>query len=332
MKKAFGFMALSLLMLSSCETLKQTAKTADVNASLQSVAVADLKVTDHRVTATMDVTPEVRRGGMSNIKQAVEAKALDENGNADVLLEPQYVIEKRRNLFGSKVTKISVSGRPAFYTGFRTLNDSVWCNPVFRGVKYIYSGSSNPQRMEKTSEYANAFAAANSFRKKGFAAYLTLTGGWSKERLDEGDEDELYDDESNFGATFSFGYQLNPHWFIGIGTGVHYFHYDEGCLIPLFGEVRYNFFNRKNTPFLDYRIGGTFVVGNWEEGVYCSDVSGGNYGAISLGYSFGNVDLAFTYMAMNINREYSNYYYGGWESHDADFRIENVNLSIGFRF
>ena len=92
MKKAFGFMALSLLMLSSCETLKQTAKTADVNASLQSVAVADLKVTDHRVTATMDVTPEVRRGGMSNIKQAVEAKALDENGNAD---------ERKRHCGGS---------------------------------------------------------------------------------------------------------------------------------------------------------------------------------------------------------------------------------------
>ena len=58
-------------------------------------------------------------------------------------------------------------------------------------------------------------------------------------------------------------------------------------------------------------------------------MSGGNYGAISLGYSFGNVDLALTYMAMNINRDY----YGGWyDSYDEDFRIENLNLSIGFRF
>ena len=134
MKKSFGLLALFAILLSSCQTITKTASTANIGASLQSATIAELEVDDQRITHTLVPSKEIQRGGLNNIKQAVEYDALNKYGNADILLEPQYVISKKQTLFGSKITSISVSGRPARYKNFRSLDDSVWCNPVFRGV------------------------------------------------------------------------------------------------------------------------------------------------------------------------------------------------------
>lgn len=327
MNKYLCLLALPVLMLSSCETLTKTAKTADVEASLQSVVVADLNVADHRVTSTMDVTPSVRRGGFKNIKQAVEAKALEENGNADILLEPQYVVEKKRNLFGSKVTRITVSGRPASYKDFRALNDSVWCNPVFRGVKGYYRKSSVNNAARPTAA-VKPTGTAGPFRKAGWAGYLNISGGWAYQKLTDPAEFDIYDDEFNIGAQISVGYQFSPYWFVGIGSGINYMDNENGFVVPLFAQVRLNLFNKKCTPFVDYKIGGLVATSGMQLGEE-TNVSGGFYNAISVGYSFGNVDLAFTYHKQNIGREFHNY----WMSDETlDCSLKNVNISIGFRF
>ena len=86
MKKHIVFLALSVLLLSSCETLTKTARVADSSLSIQSATVADLKVSEHRVTHTMTPSKEVLRGGLDNVKQAVEQEALINNGNADILV------------------------------------------------------------------------------------------------------------------------------------------------------------------------------------------------------------------------------------------------------
>ena len=83
MKKLLCFFTLALFTFSSCETLEKTATTANISSDTKSATLADLKVGE-RVTATMDVSKEIRRGGLNNIKQAVEAQALKEGGNADL--------------------------------------------------------------------------------------------------------------------------------------------------------------------------------------------------------------------------------------------------------
>ena len=68
MKHIKGFLALSaVMMLSSCITITKTARTAETSSSIQNATVADLKVSDHRVTYTMTPSKEIQRAGLSNV-------------------------------------------------------------------------------------------------------------------------------------------------------------------------------------------------------------------------------------------------------------------------
>lgn len=123
----------AMLLLASCTTITKTSTTAEVPASLLSATVADLEVSPQRVSETYIVPAEVRRGGVSNVQHAAEQYLIDKNGNGcDLLVEPEYTMYKTNYFFCKRITKIEVSGRPAKYKNFRSLNDSVWCNPVFR--------------------------------------------------------------------------------------------------------------------------------------------------------------------------------------------------------
>lgn len=134
MKKLF-FAVLAVASMSSCTTVLETARTEKAPSQLLSSTVADLDVSNDRVEATLDVTKEIRRGGLSNIYQTVEAKAL-KGTKADLLVEPEYTTQKKWTLLGgTKIKRVTVTGRPAKFTNFHSLNDSVWCNPVFR-AKY----------------------------------------------------------------------------------------------------------------------------------------------------------------------------------------------------
>lgn len=132
MKKIYYLLGVALLA-ASCTTVTKTAKTADTPASLLSATVADLEVSPERITHTMYPNAEIRRGGISNVRQAAEQEALVKNGNADVLVDAEYSITQTSFfIFGKKIESITVSGRPAKYKNFHSLNDSVWCNPTFR--------------------------------------------------------------------------------------------------------------------------------------------------------------------------------------------------------
>lgn len=126
-----------LLAMSSCSVVQQTATTLKSDASVRNFTVADLDVSSERIHYTMEPTKAEQRGGLSNIKRAAESKALKENGNSDVLVDPEFIIEQKRNFFGTKVSKITVSGHPAKYKNYRSLEDTVWSNPAFRGIPSI---------------------------------------------------------------------------------------------------------------------------------------------------------------------------------------------------
>lgn len=132
MKNIF-YLSAAVLLLSSCVTTKKTASTADITSSLQSATVADLDVRP-RVSYTMTPSKAVQRGGLENVKRTAMSEALEKNGGGDLMVNPEFTISKRRGLFSSKITSITVTGRPATYTNVRSFNDSVWCNPVFRGI------------------------------------------------------------------------------------------------------------------------------------------------------------------------------------------------------
>lgn len=318
MKKLLCFFTLTLLTLSSCVTVNKTATTANISSDTKGAAVADLKVGE-RVTTTLEVSSKIRRGGLDNIKQAVEAQALKESGNADILLEPRYVVEKHRGLFGSKVKRITVSGRPATFSNFHSLHDSVWCNPVFRGVKVIYrnSGPSKGGNSTKAKALGDIYAA-NRIARSGWNTFINVGGGWCHDEY-ESDYDSNYDfEEDGFGGygLVSIGYNLSGNWLLGLGSGVHYMSEHERVAIPFFGQIRYSLFKHKDkTPFLDYKIGAMLHTRHQAFKDKC-----GPYANITLGYSLGNVELGASFMVNTL------------EFDTGDNNTTGINLNLGFRF
>ena len=322
----------STLLLSSCHTLTRTARTADVSNGLQSATVVDLvPATEHRITYTLEPSKALQRGGADNIKQAAEAEALAKYGNADILLEPRYMVTKQRGLLRSKITSISVSGRPAYYTNFRALDDSVWCNPVFRGVNMHQRslplpGKVNPIRKKSTASYTPAY------RTKGFAMYLTPFIGYGKF---ECEQCTGIPDMTSYAAFLSAGYQINPYIYLGAGVGINGTCYDDcpdywahgwigGTYMPIYANARFNLSRTRNTMFLDGKMG----VGGFgsTEFVGCGSTL---FGSLALGYSIGNIDVAFQYI-------YHHNIYStdahSWSRTRESIYFRQYGLSVGFRF
>ena len=130
-RKGFFIVAVALAAV-SCTTTTKTAREESVPYAMYNATVADLDVASQRITYTLDPSADICRGGLGNCKEAAIKEALEKNGNADLLVEPQFVISMKRGLFRKKVKSVTVSGRPAKYKNFRSLSDDVWTNKVFR--------------------------------------------------------------------------------------------------------------------------------------------------------------------------------------------------------
>lgn len=135
MKKILLFAVAAFAMV-SCTTTTKTARVESIPYTMYNANVADLQVED-RVTYTFVPDKEIQRAGLANCKKAAISKVLEENGNADLLVEPQFVYSVKRGFFGKKVTSVTVTGRPAKYVNIHSLGDDVWKDPVFRGVKNL---------------------------------------------------------------------------------------------------------------------------------------------------------------------------------------------------
>lgn len=335
MKKALAFLSLAVLALSSCQTVVNTARTADTQSDIKSITVADLKVADQRVTATIDpVAKDLRKAGEKNVKQAVEAKALEMAGGADVLLDPRYVITQKSGLFtGKKITSITVSGRPAWYQNFRTLDDSVWSNPTFRGIAPVYVRKSGSGR-------SNVFGAKNfremkepAFRHRGFKIYTDLYIGGGQADFDAknggGPGTHKEDVELAPMLTASFGYQFGPYFYLGFFTGFQmnkiknwdtpYNH------VPVGYDLRFNLSRSVNTWYAGLKMGGAIPANHDSE----VDKTEDQILVIpSIGYSWGNFNLGIYFMHNEYEMKYKYY---GWSSSKMKYTFETWGVNVGLR-
>jgi len=330
MNKLLGIIGLStVLLLSSCVTTVKTARQASTSSSIRNATIADLEVTDHRITHTIIPSKEIQRGGISNVKQAVIQEALDKYGNADLLVEPEFVYHmKNKFIFGKEVTSITVSGRPAYYKNFRTLHDSVWATPGFYGqpnVKVVNTAAGTRKSGvagvlgsllggQGKSRYASGPVA-----RSGFGGKFEAIGGTQKGSVEKGGDYKT--DRSGYaGGLLTLGYHIDGHWFVGAGTGFFwdFDDIDEG-FIPIFGDVRFNFSSRsRSTWFVDYKIGASVFSRDRDYGV-----KPGLFLMPSVGYSFGGFDVALQWGVQQIV-----------EKHGGDYRmdINHFGLSLGVSF
>lgn len=122
MKKVFLVVAVAALAFTSCTTTMKTASSIEVANQLNSFTKADLEVSDTRITYTFRPEKKERRGGTQNVYNHAVAAALRANGGGDLLVAPQFETRIRTGLFGGrKIKEVTVSGYPAKYKNFRTV-------------------------------------------------------------------------------------------------------------------------------------------------------------------------------------------------------------------
>ncbi len=63
------------------------------------------------------------------------------------------------------------------------------------------------------------------------------------------------------------GFQINPNFSIGFGTGLRYYFDAEAAVIPVFADFRGNFINNMISPYLSLGIGYSFDATNDFEGL-----------------------------------------------------------------
>lgn len=104
--------------LTSCSSVKHTSTAVAVDTKVISLTVADAKVSPVKISGTTSWSYNpFKRVSIETVKSNTTAKMLQE-ANADVLVEPEYIIEKRGLFRGGSVTVI---GFPAKYTNFHKM-------------------------------------------------------------------------------------------------------------------------------------------------------------------------------------------------------------------
>lgn len=109
--------ALSVLCITSCSTVRKTSSTQDISTVITSATEADLDVSQNKISFYYKVPKNVRRGGSNSVKATAVAEALKANGNADVLVNPQFEMRIKKGT----IREITVTGYPATYKNFRKM-------------------------------------------------------------------------------------------------------------------------------------------------------------------------------------------------------------------
>lgn len=129
MKKSYFFLLIiSVLTISSCKSVRSTATYQDPTNTLRTVTVADLDVSDTRISYTYTPTFAVRLGGNQNVIKTAVLEALRVHGSGDILIGLEYTTVSRWTIFPflSPIREITVTGRPARYTNFHSLPEKIW--------------------------------------------------------------------------------------------------------------------------------------------------------------------------------------------------------------
>ena len=335
MLKTLGYLAAATLLLSSCAAEHRTSSTVRTQADTRAASVASLRVGE-RVTAEMEVPKSIRKGGWDNVRQAVEAKALEKAGNADVLLNPAYVVEKHRR----KITKVAVSGRPAYYTDFHRLPDSVWTNPVFRAgfenavnapklatgteaIQALAKQSAKPREQKSTKKVVSAekeLPFRKRVRRTGFSFKVDEGVGLTLNKAIEPMASwTVTDHESDVLSSVSLGLggQFTPRFYAGVGASFVGIPDAEYYMAPVYAEARYYFMKRNMSPFLNFRFGTSVPKNKCNKEIR-------PYVAGAVGYSVGRFDIGVMYQFEKFKDKY--------ESYPSIYKYHQFSLNLGFHF
>ena len=108
----------AVLALSSCSTITHTSQTASVDTQLYNLTVADMNVSPKKDSVTVDWKWNPLSTVSLKAQKETATHTLLNRNDADVLVEPQYIVSRRGIFRGGSVT---VTGYPATYSDFRPM-------------------------------------------------------------------------------------------------------------------------------------------------------------------------------------------------------------------
>lgn len=179
MIRNYIIIACAAMALSSCTTVKNTASTEAVDTKITSMTVADLQVDKEKVSKTVKWNwSPLTSVSVADKKENATGELLLEK-DADVLIEPQYVVNHRGLFRGGSVT---VTGYPAKYYNFRpmTKEDAEMIatanGDYVPGVPVVVESTAkfSPFAKKRKKRKASLFDGDNGFSSTSFIA---LTGG-----------------------------------------------------------------------------------------------------------------------------------------------------------
>ena len=145
-----------------------------------------------------------------------------------------------------------------------------------------------------------------------------------------------------FEINTSHGYQFNPYFFLGVGTGLHFMSsYETSGMeipldireskvdVPIFVNIRCNFSKKKVSPFVDAK-GGLFVTNSG--GLYVNASAGCRLSlnekqAISIAIGYASEKLEFERFKRFISSTNMAY-----TRSVTKYTTESITLKLGFEF
>lgn len=122
------------------------------------------------------------------------------------------------------------------------------------------------------------------------------------------------------------GYQINPYFSLGLGTGLRYYFDAEAALVPVFADFRAYLINNKTSPYLSLGVGYSFDATNDFKGV-------GFLLNPTVGVSFkfsdkSAINIGIGYEMQKIDFIYDGYF--GYFSSSENSGAISINVGISF--
>lgn len=122
------------------------------------------------------------------------------------------------------------------------------------------------------------------------------------------------------------GYQINPYFSLGFGTGLRYYFDAEAALIPVFADFRANLMNNNISPYLSLGVGYSFDATNGFEGV-------GFLLNPTVGVSFMVSDKSAMNVGLGYEMQKMDFYYNGYYGYYLGSKNSGaISINVGLSF
>ena len=121
------------------------------------------------------------------------------------------------------------------------------------------------------------------------------------------------------------GYQINPYFSLGFGTGLRYYFDADAVLIPAFANFRTNFIDNKTSPYLSLGLGYSFDATNGFNGA-------GIFLNPTVGVSFMISDKSAVNVGLGYEMQKMKYYSGSYYYNVTTVNSGALSIAIGISF